>query len=303
MQIKIIIGTVAFMLTMILLGFYSLLEPARMQNFTDARVGRMTERGAEIFKENCSACHGKEGKAQNCVDTNGDPVTCQGLPLNHAPLVCGTRSARMDARGWVGTKEAFIRNTIYGGRAGGIMIPWSNELGGPLQDEEVVAATLYVLNFANEELCSFIPTQFPWPDNFDALPEVPVEDIEEGTEPFAPDIFPVEAGDVARGENLYKNQYGCTACHGVPEDSSTAGGSGPWHGDYSDVVASRIGESSDEGFVYETVEDYTYRAILYPGEYLVTDYTNAMTVFSEDGNMNANPQDIADLVAYLLAPK
>lgn len=304
MQVKIIIGTVAFMLTMILLGFYSLLEPARLENFTNARLGRQIEKGAEIYKNNCSTCHGKDGRAQDCVNAAGEAISCQGLPLNYAPLICGDRSDRMNARGWAGTKEAFIQNTIAGGRAGGIMIAWSQEYGGPLQENEVVAATKYVLNFENEELCSFIATSFPWPENYADLPTVVVEDVVAGTEPFQPEIFPVELpGDVARGEALYKETYPCTSCHGVPEDASTSGGSGPWHGDYATVVESRLGITADNGYVYETVEDYTYRAILYPGEYLVDGYANAMTVFAEDHTMNSNPQHVADLVAYLLAPR
>ena len=305
MQIKIIIGTVAFMLTMILLGFYSLLEPARLQNFTDARLGRQTEKGAEIFLNNCSTCHGLEGKAENCVDAAGEAISCKGLPLNNAQLVCGDKTDRMNARGWIGTKEAFIQSTITAGRAGGVMIAWSQDFGGPLQDNEVVAATKYVLNFENEELCSFIATSFPWPDNYADLPAVTADQVEAGTEPFEPEIFPVELpGDAARGEILYKETYPCTSCHGIPEDASTDGGSGPWHGDYASRAGTNVGLTNIDGdYTYETIEDYTYRSILYPGEFVVDGYTNAMTVFSQDHNMNSNPQDLADLIAYLLAAK
>ena len=305
MQVKIIIGTVAFMLTMILLGFYSLLEPARLENFTNARLGRQTEKGAEIFKNNCSTCHGQDGRAQDCVDAAGEPIACKGLPLNYAPLICGEKSDRMNARGWAGTKEAFIQNTIAGGRAGGVMIAWSQDFGGPLQENEVVAATKYVLNFENDELCSFIATSFPWPENYADLPTITADMVEAGTEPFEPESFPVVLpGDVARGETLYKETYPCTSCHGIPEDATTSGGSGPWHGDYAERVGEIVGQTDIDGtYTYNTVEDYTYRSILYPGEYIVDGYTNAMTVFSEDHNMNSNPQHLADLIAYLLAPK
>ena len=76
MQVKIIIGTVAFMLTMVLFGFYSLLEPQRLQNFTEARLGRQIEAGAEIYYANCTTCHGINGLGQNggeCLRRFGSP--------------------------------------------------------------------------------------------------------------------------------------------------------------------------------------------------------------------------------------
>ena len=63
MQIKVVIGTVAFMLTMMVLGYVTLREPARLEEFTHAEHGRSVEFGAELFAGNCATCHGIEGKA------------------------------------------------------------------------------------------------------------------------------------------------------------------------------------------------------------------------------------------------
>ena len=65
MQIKVVIGTVAFMLTMMVLGYVTLREPARLEEFTHAEHGRSIEFGAELFAGNCATCHGIEGKAQD----------------------------------------------------------------------------------------------------------------------------------------------------------------------------------------------------------------------------------------------
>ena len=112
MQVKIIIGTVAFMISMMVLGYAALREPGRLERYTDARLGREIEVGAHLFEGNCATCHGVEGKAEECYDpSSGEPIGCIGLPLNYAPLLCGEPSLRMEAMNWQGTKDAFIRST------------------------------------------------------------------------------------------------------------------------------------------------------------------------------------------------
>ena len=54
MQIKVVIGTISFMLVMIILGVAALFEPARMEETADAFVGRQIEKGAVIFNESCA---------------------------------------------------------------------------------------------------------------------------------------------------------------------------------------------------------------------------------------------------------
>jgi hypothetical protein len=56
MQVKVAIGTVAFMLAMIILGVVALFEPARLEKTTEAYAGRQIEKGARIFNDNCSTC-------------------------------------------------------------------------------------------------------------------------------------------------------------------------------------------------------------------------------------------------------
>ena len=310
MQVKIIIGTISFMLTMILLGFYTLLEESRLANFTTARLGRQIEAGGALYDNNCVGCHGINGNGTNggvgCVHPDTGEDICLGLPLNSYGLVCGTRTARMDARGWSGSKEDFINSTLAMGRAGGVMPTWSQAYGGPLQENEIRNLTKYVLNYESEELCDVVPFNFPWPADYAGLSDVTDADIvlEPGQE-FDTTQLPISlTGDPARGETLYLETYVCSSCHGNPADASTAGGSGPWHGDYAEVVVSRIGESNIDGdYTFANAEDYTYRSILYPSEYIVDSYPgppSAMPMFSTDQRMNTTPQDIVDLTAYLL---
>ncbi|HRO22864.1 MAG TPA: c-type cytochrome, partial [Promineifilum sp.] len=116
MQIKIVIGTIAFMIAMMVLGYSALREPARLGRFTNAEVGRSIEAGSEIFANNCTTCHGTDGTAQNCVDSTGNQIACQGLPLNYNALLCGDVSQRMTDMNWSGTKANYVLSTISAGR-------------------------------------------------------------------------------------------------------------------------------------------------------------------------------------------
>ena len=116
MQIKIVIGTIAFMLTMMVFGYSALREPARLERFANAELGRSIEAGGHIFTNNCATCHGTDGKAETCFNAAGAQIACQGLPLNFNGQLCGEPSQRMTDMGWSGTKAAYVRTTVAAGR-------------------------------------------------------------------------------------------------------------------------------------------------------------------------------------------
>lgn len=121
MQVKVVIGTVAFMLTMIVLGYSALREPTRLEEFTGAAHGRSVERGAELFVNNCASCHGIDGRAQSgedsgCLDPATGEPNCVGLPLNNYYLLCGDPPERLTQTGWTGTTENFVKKTIAADR-------------------------------------------------------------------------------------------------------------------------------------------------------------------------------------------
>lgn len=95
-------------------------------------------------------------------------------------------------------------------------------------------------------------------------------------------------GDPVRGAQLYDLATGtvpsCSSCHleeGSPGAPSLVG--------YADVAGERV-----EG---ESAHEYTFYAIAEPGRYIVEGYGNAMYNRYDE---NLSPQDIADLIAYLL---
>ncbi len=279
MQIKIIIGTIAFMMTMMVLGFSALREPARMERFTNAEAGRSIEAGAEIYLNNCATCHGVNGEAQLCYDAAGNQIGCQGLPLNHAPLLCGEPTQRTDAMGWSGVKEDYILQVVAVGR-GAIMPTWSEQFGGPLRPDQVQNVTNFVLNYEDEELCSQPIVTYDWPE-------------------LVEDFLPLQnPGDPVRGEELYTITYGCAGCHGQMDNEASAA-VGPWMGNITEVGGTRV-----EG---QDAEQYTYHSILYPSDFIVPDCPTGPCAGPPSTmpanfpqRMGENPQDMSDILAYIL---
>lgn len=58
---RILVGIVCFVGIMVIIGWIGLNEPARMSAFSEQYAGRSIERGAYLFNQNCSTCHGKDG--------------------------------------------------------------------------------------------------------------------------------------------------------------------------------------------------------------------------------------------------
>ena len=277
MQTKIIIGTIAFMLTMIIFGFVSLREPARMEAFTDAYEGRSIEQGAQIFVSNCSTCHGVNGRAEECFDpSSGEPTGCIGRRLNNAELLCGTRPQRLEATGWGGSKINFIRSAVAAGRAGTQMPAWSQEYGGPLQDNDVRNVTLFVLNWESEELCG---------------------DQEQVTGPEWPrQVSELPAGDAEAGQQAYAVTYGCQGCHGDPTGDAGTAAIGPWLGDIATVGADRIEDY--------TAADYIYESVLKPNDFIAPDCPTGECAepsgMPGDFGERMTLQDMANIMAFLL---
>lgn len=280
MQVKVTIGTIAFMLTMIIFGYAALREPARLQRYTEAEHGRSVETGAHLFNQNCSNCHGENGLAIDCKDpSTGEEIGCIGLPLNNNLLLCGDVSPRMEAMNWIGTKEAFIQSTLISGRPGTEMPAWADELGGSMRPDQIRNVTNFVLNFETEELCSQPIVTYDWQESVDDF------------------LAEHEPGDVDNGKAVFVT-YGCSGCHGIP-DEGVAGAVGPSLDNLVVDGALRV-----EG---QTAEQYTYESILNPSAYIVPECPNGPCTGPPSSmpatfaaRMGASPQDMADILEYLL---
>jgi mono/diheme cytochrome c family protein len=280
MQVKIIIGTVAFMIAMMVMGYGALRETARLERFTFARVGRQIEAGADVYYQNCATCHGVNAKAEECYDAaTGEPIGCIGLPLNYAPLLCGDPSLRMEAMNWQGTKHAFINSTLSSGRPGTKMPTWSQAFGGPLRDDQIEDATQFVLNFETVALCETPIILYEWPDTYAGYAEE----------------FP--EGDAAHGEELFLT-FGCTGCHGNLQDEASAT-VGPFLGNIAETGGTRV-----EGL---TAEEYVYQSILEPSAHIAPECptgpcTGPPSLMPDNFplRMSENPQDLQDVMTFVL---
>lgn len=296
MQVKIAIGTVAFMLTMIVLGYATLREPTRLEEFTGAAHGRSVEQGAQLYKDNCVSCHGIDGRAESgdasgCVDPTSGESNCVGLPLNSYFLLCGDRPERLEVSGWEGTTENFVKKTVAAGR-GPIMPAWLNDFGGPMRQDQVQNVTNYVLNWGGESLCAAPPIEFPWPEPApDAAAAYHSMDLTDPVE------FQTQPGDPEAGAAAYL-AYGCQGCHGLMDNAASAS-TGPWLGDIAVEAETRL-----EGY---SAEDYLYESIIHPNAYIAPDCPNGpctspSLMQSQDfpRRMATTPQDLADIMAYLM---
>ena len=234
MQTKVVIGTLSFMLVMIILGLAALLEPASLERITEARAGRQIEAGAVLFNENCVECHGVDGKAQQCIDYSGEEKGCSGLPLNHYAFLCNDPSERMAQLGWTGSKSDLIFQTISAGRPGTLMPTWSNQFGGPMEEYQLEQVTAYMLNWSEDPALCGDDAEIitvDWPDSVEDLPE----------------------GDEASGEELYQAS-GCFACHGQIDDPNSAA-VGPHQANIANDAATRVPGMSAEQYIYESILD------------------------------------------------
>jgi cytochrome c len=101
MQIKIVIGTIAFMLTMMVFGYAALREQSRLERFANAELGRSIEAGSEIFVNNCATCHGIDGTTRRRAMTR--PATrspARGCRSTTTACSAANVSQRMTDMGW-----------------------------------------------------------------------------------------------------------------------------------------------------------------------------------------------------------
>ena len=62
MENRILLGVTMFLGIMVLVGWVAINEPGRMQAFEAQHLGRSVERGAALFVNNCTTCHGPDGR-------------------------------------------------------------------------------------------------------------------------------------------------------------------------------------------------------------------------------------------------
>ena len=71
---RILVGTVAFLATLVLVGWIAINEGGRMAAFDKEFAGRSIESGAMLFASNCSPCHGADGRGSTRAPALNSPL-------------------------------------------------------------------------------------------------------------------------------------------------------------------------------------------------------------------------------------
>jgi mono/diheme cytochrome c family protein/cytochrome c551/c552 len=249
-------------------------EPARMERFDAAFHARQIENGASLFENNCRTCHGPQGR--------GIPGVAPGL--NAADLFNGSR---LQAIGYAGTVEDYVRGTIAAGRpvpSEGTSYPqrmptWSREYGGPLRPDQIESLVQFVMNWEQTALAEAGPT-----------PSIP-EDEAVGT-----DItVELPAGDAENGQTLAEGSLGCTACH-VLSSTGPAWAAADGMPAVAERAAQRIEQDNYTGGA-TSAHEYLVESITMPNAFVVEGFDPG--VMPGDYGRRLTPQDLADILVYM----
>jgi mono/diheme cytochrome c family protein len=290
MNTRIFLGVLLFLLVFVVVGYALLTEglldvqaqdgSGRMQILKASQDAKSIEIGAAIFEEYCYSCHGVKGEG----------VPGKGPQLN--PYLFTTRFPELRAANYPNSLRNFVKIATAGGRPdfttywadkGEIyaapMQTWSAFFGGPLRDDQVENVTNYIMS---------------WEATAGEAVVIAFEKIGSDVTKELP------AGDAARGKRLWDKEENyasgkpspCAACHSLNPGETLVGPS-------LAGLASRAG-STVSG---QDAATYIRHSIQAPSDHIVTGGNFAA---GDNSLMPANlgndmsPQDLADLIAYLL---
>ncbi len=110
---RILVGTVSFLLIMVLVGWIAINEGGRMQAFERQYTARSIERGAGMFATYCSECHGLDGRGLTGIAPGLDSPFLFGHDfLAEANLETDTLTAERDAAGTTDARKAEIETRL-----------------------------------------------------------------------------------------------------------------------------------------------------------------------------------------------
>jgi mono/diheme cytochrome c family protein len=276
---KILIGIVALGVVFVVLVFQAVIEPQRMQAQTGNWDGRSVEKGAELFANNCSNCHGADGR--------GLPGVAPALNSHYF-----FTNRTMDV-GFSGSLHDYVAGTVAAGRPSKALSQWAQKMptwgsryGGPLRDDQVVNVTDFVMNWQSTALLQ-TPEEDPWVPFQDA----PMTAVTGEVTTPAPADGPT--GEPRPPQDLFV-VMGCGGCHvlDVPQDADNRGPIGPNMGNLAETAANRVPG--------EDAPTYVHTSIVDPNAYVVEGYQpNIMPQNFQD---RMSEEEINALVEWLLSP-
>lgn len=143
---RIAYGLVFVLISMVVLTIYGIQEQGRLAERTESEHALAIQRGAVIFEENCSECHGP----------NGGGVLGRAPALN-TDYFFDPLNGRLKEVSYNGTLKSFVTLTVAGGRPvksdaqyAQPMPTWGQQYGGPMREDQVNDVVAFVLNWEME---------------------------------------------------------------------------------------------------------------------------------------------------------
>jgi len=299
--LKILLGIVGVMGAVVLILFQFYTEEPRMAAQAANWNGRSIEKGAELFANNCSSCHGNDGK---------------GLP-NVAPALNSKYffTQRLTDVGWSGTTADYVELTLIAGRPSKVgtqwaqvMPTWSSEVGGPMREDQIIHLVNYVMNWEEAALA-----QTAEEDPFQCYKGVPTKVGEGDKSPDAlqirtclddgssflpgepvPTPQPEDASAGPRDPATLFVTMACAGCHNLTldQDENTLGQPGP--------NMRNLPETAGERVPGEDAETYVHNSIVNPAAFVVPGYINGLMPPNMGDQMSE--EELDSLVAWLLDP-
>ena len=182
---RVLLGMLATVGVLALLGFAIAREPQRLARAQRAWHGEAIARGAAIFHDACTECHGVHGEGLVGPALNADDLLVAEMGQALPP--------RPRQRGWRGDLPAYLEAAIRNGRTGSKMPGWSQQAGGPLTDQQIRDVVAFILNWRHA----------PRPDT-----------------PRPASLHQRSAG---LGSYLFHGPLGCAECHAFDDAAGVIG--------------------------------------------------------------------------------
>lgn len=276
---KIAWGIVGVLVAIAAILFQGIIENPRMEMQTANWNGRSIQNGAAIYANNCSSCHGTDGKGLPGV-----------APALHSRYFFEQRLKDLE---FTGSLDDYVRLTVAAGRPNNkqsqwaaMMPTWSQTYGGPLRVDQVDDVTAFVINWREDALTQTAETD-PW-QPFQNAPTVDIYG-DGGVIETAP---AAEATGPLPPQELF-NSMGCAGCHNLaePQTDSSKGPVGPNMGNLHETAGTRVAG--------EDAETYVHNSIVNPSAYTVPGYNPVMPANFTD---RMSEEEINSLVAWILDP-
>ncbi len=284
--LKIILGILASLAAIILILLVGVTEEVRMQDQTENWEARSIENGAVLFSNNCSSCHGPDGK--------GLPGVAPALNSHYF------FTERIKDVGWAGSLKDYVALTVAAGRPSKtntqwaqVMPTWGAEYGGPLRADQVEDVVAYVMNWEESALAQ-TAEEDPFQPFLDVSkpPELQTIAAEEGAE--APAAEAAAPSEGPREPSVLFTEMGCVGCHNLaePQTTSNRGPVGPNLGNLYEHAGDRVpGQSAEE---------YVHNSIVNPSAYVVEGYMDG--IMPQNFSEKMSEEEIQALVEWLLNP-